>query len=251
VTASEAYRDGNRGWQTGVKSIRVEDLTSHSDLRPWTNDSARPQHCHDKTWTKTHDMEFTVPDPSPASVVRLRVTVRDYAGKESTQDISYPTVGDWHGTFTMQSAGRYFTRADIILKDDGRGNLTGTMEGQQRTDYSWDDGRCYQRTIRPNNFRVSLVGSHTQVQQGSTLKVFIKEIEETKVIEEIWCRGAVPPVRQELGFKMRVWGGEALLGTPSPLGEGELLPDGSRKYTFDLSPTTANVTMRRVRDEAR
>jgi hypothetical protein len=194
-------------------------------------------------------MEFRVPDPSPASVVRLRVTVRDYADNESTQDISYPTEGDWHGTFTMESAGRYFTRADIVLKDDGRGNLTGTMVGRQRTEYSWDNGRCYQRTLQPNDFRISLAGSYTQLQQGSTLKVFIKEIEETKIREEHWCRGnPAPPVRLELGFKMRVWAGEALLGTPSPLGDGELLPDGSRQYTFDLSPTKATVTLRRVRD---
>lgn len=49
VTASEAYADGNQGWQGGVKSIRVQDLTSHSDLPPWTNDNPRQQPCGTKT----------------------------------------------------------------------------------------------------------------------------------------------------------------------------------------------------------
>jgi hypothetical protein len=249
VTASERYEDGGYDWQTGVKSIRVEDLTRHEGLPPWENENPAAQPCKDKTWTKTHEMPFRVPDPAPL-VVRLRVTVRDYHNPAPPQNIEYPTEGDWYGAFTSVSftVGRdlYRTQADIVLNHDGRGNLTGTMTGQQEA-VAYSTGNCSFRTVQPNRFRVALAGAYTE---GRAFKVFIKEIEETRLKSEMRCSSG--GTQYEHTFKMAIWGPEAFLGTPSALGEGEILADGTRRYKFEHEAggagTRSTVTLKPTRN---
>jgi hypothetical protein len=168
VTASERYEDGHQGWQTGVKSIRVEDLTRHEGLPPWQNENPQPQPCNSKTWTKTHEMQFTVPDPAPSSVVRLRVFVKDYQNPEVQQDIEYPTKGDWYGAFgwthICQGGGnRDETRgiSDLTLDHDGRGNLTGTLAGSVPERTMIMPSCSSYRLLAPGTFRAKLLGSYT------------------------------------------------------------------------------------------
>lgn len=167
----------------------------------------------------------------------------------------------WKGTFTQVSftVGRdvYRTRADIVLDHDGKGNLTGTMTGQQvHVDYS--TGGCSFRMVQPNRFRVSLVGSFTErssPKERPSLKVFIRDIEETVLRAEARCDGGRGgPIGPPGGwtFKMGVWTPEQLLGTPSPLGEGEVLPDGTRQYQWRHETggagTAGTVTLHRTRN---
>lgn len=244
IMARAAASDDWNLWQSGVRRIDMNVLPESSNqsfgFQEWP---PHPRTCENMPPTRRLEGVYTVP-PSPPPVVRLRVRAVDHAGHANPYRhiAEYPT-GDWAGTFQMESAGRLFTRADIVLNHDGRGNLTGTMVGQQRIDYTWNGGRCFQRTIRPNRFRVSLVGTYTE---GRAFKVFIKEVEESKLREERGCAGS-GSVQMEFGFKTHIWGAEALLGTPSPLGEGEVRADGTRYYKFEHPPTTATVTLRPAR----
>jgi hypothetical protein len=242
MEASEEYVEGTRtGWQTGIKRIQLRDESRGEDVVPHFEDAGPAKPCGQKMWKQWIEVTYTV-RPNPPPVIRLVATAWDHGGNKDTDVGEFPTA-DWYGTFEMESAGRYRTRAEIKLDRDDRGNLTGTMVGEQWVDYSWNGGKCFQRTIRPNRFRVSLVGAYTE---GRSFKVFIKEIEESRLQEERGCEGSAS-VRMEFSFKTHIWGAEALLGTPSPLGEGQVRADGTRYYKFEHPPTTAAVTLRPAR----
>lgn len=236
ATASD---DWNR-WQSGVRRIDLDVLPDNGSFgfHEWP---ARPLTCEDVPPPRTLDGVHVVPSPAPP-IVRLRARAVDHAGHRSVhvRIAEYPT-GDFYGTFEIETAGRYRTRADIALNHDGRGNLTGTMVGEQRVDARINE--CVFRTIRPNRFRVSLVGAYTE---GRSLTVFIKEIEESKLRELRACPSGSHEI--EWGFKTHIWPPEQLLGTSSPLVEVEVRPDGTRLYKLDHGPTTATVTLRRARD---
>jgi hypothetical protein len=246
IVVTMKARDDANAWQSGIKTVTLVADSEGDALIAGPTYPPAPAGCTGTPPEREVTATYKVP-PNPPPIVRLTATAMDHVGLTDSDIGEFPT-GDFYGTFRSESASRYFTRADIVLNHDGKGNLTGTMIGQQRTDFSWDNGRCFQRTIRPNNFRIALVGSYTEVQKGSTLKVFFKEIEETKILEETWCKGSsAAPNRLELGFKTRVWGTESFLGTPSPLGEGEVLADGTRQYKWEHPDgVTATVTLRRA-----
>jgi hypothetical protein len=252
-------RDETTRWESGIQTI---ELFSDSDGGRRIAVQAYPPHlptCEGQPPPHTLSATYEVP-PDPPLIVRLRAFTKDHTGHESVDTAEFPTIGDWYGTLTMSTftVGRdvFRTRADIVLDQDGQGNLTGTMVGRQMyVDNSV--GSCWYRMVQPNRFRVSLVGSLTERSsptEGPTLKVFIKEIRETTLKAEAGCAGGVGgPIGPPGGwrFKTGVFAPEAFLGTPSPFGEGQVLADGARQYRFVSESagvgTRGTVTLRRVR----
>jgi hypothetical protein len=234
VAADDADR-----WQTGVKTIQL--VADSEGGRFIASENYEP--CSDPKEKRVQSTYEVPPDPPP--IVRLTALAEDHAGHLVQERAEFPT-GDWYGTFTVESANRYSTTADIILNHDGKGNLTGTMVGQLRH-LNVTAGGCTFRMVRPNDFRVSLVGAYTE---GRSLKVFINEIQETALTAEARCQGTGGPIGPPGGwkFKMAVWTAQEFLGTPSPLGEGELLPDGTRQYKVEHPPTRWTVTLHRARN---
>ena len=189
----------------------------------------RRPNCEGMPEARTLVLTYTVPR-NPPPVIRLVAVTEDHVGLSDHDTGEFP-IGDWHGTFRSVTftVGRdvYRTEADIVLNHDGRGNLTGTMVGQQVA-VAYSTGNCSLRTVQPNRFRVALVGAYTE---GRAFKVFIKEVEETKLKSEMRCSSG--GTQYEHTFKIAIWGHEAFLGTPSALGEGEVLADGTRQYKFE------------------
>ncbi|MFM9847355.1 MAG: hypothetical protein ACKVP3_09345 [Hyphomicrobiaceae bacterium] len=249
-----AGRDDTDRWQTGVKTIQ---LVADSEAgRFIVSENYEP--CSEPK-EKRAEATYTVPaDPPP--IVRLTALAEDHAGLMDKDIGEFPT-GDFYGTFTTTtvSAGqdRFRTLADLVLNHDGRGNLTGTMTGQLEY-VAHSTPNCSFRQVQPNRFRVSLVGSLTERSspaEGATLKVFIGEIEETALTAEARCQGtAGGPIGPPSGWKFKnaAWTPEAFLGTPSALGEGEVLADGTREYKFEHMTsdggTRWTVTLRRARN---
>jgi hypothetical protein len=234
-----AARDDATRWETGVKTIQL--VADSEGGRFIASENYEP--CSDPK-EKRVEATYEVPaDPPP--IVRLTALAEDHAGLMDQDTAEFPT-GDFYGTLTVESANRYLTRADIVLNHDGKGNLTGTMVGQLRH-LDVTVGGCTFRMIRPNDFRVSLVGAYTE---GRSLKVFINEIQETALTAEARCQGTGGPIGPPGGwkFKMAVWTPQEFLGTPSPLGEGQVLPDGTRQYEVEHPPTRWTVTLRRARN---
>jgi hypothetical protein len=228
VTATEPPT----GWQAGVRQIQIEDLDRHTNLEPWNNPVPSPRPCGNAGLEWTIERRYEVPADVP--VARLKIKARDYHNPQQELLVEYPT-GDWTGTFMWDSTSthRVTARADIVLNHDGRGNLTGTMAGVHELHAPTSAG-C---PVTPNRFRISLVGSYTEAR---SFKVLIRNIEETKITN------VCAPGQAGLGFK-NIWYPEAFLGTPSPLGDGEILTDGARQYRYGpVGPAreTATVTLR-------
>lgn len=258
VVTMTARDDANR-WQSGIKTVTLVADSDGNRLVAGPTYPPAATGCKATPPVREVRATYTVP-ANPPPVVRLTATAMDHVGLTDSDVGEFPT-GDFYGTFTQVSftVGRdvFRTRADIVLNHDGKGNLTGTMAGQQAyVDHS--TGNCSFRMVQPNRFRVSLVGSFTErssPKEGPTLKVFIGEISETVLRAEARCDGTgVRPIGPPGGwtFKMGIWGPEALLGAPSPLGEGEVLADGTRQYKWvnetGGAGTRGAVTLRRARN---
>ncbi len=254
IRVTMTARDDADRWQTGVKTIQL--VADSEGGRFIASENYEP--CSDPK-EKRVEATYTVPaDPPP--IVRLTALAEDHSDHLVQESAEFPT-GDFYGTFTMVSftVGRdgFRARADIVLNHDGKGNLTGTMVGQhEHVDYS--TGACFHRMVQPNRFRVSLVGFFTERSAPATaptIKVFIREIQETALTAEARCEsGTGGPVGPPGGWKFKtgVFPPEVLLGTPGPLGDGEVLPDGTRQYRLVSETggvgTRWAVTLRRTRN---
>jgi hypothetical protein len=251
MEASEEYGDARRGWQSGIKKIQLRDESLNRDVPPYHVDNGPMRPCAQKPWKQQLEVTYVVP-PNPPPVIRLRATAWDFAGNKDDDVGEFPT-GDWVGTFTYEgvsvAAVKSHASADIVLNHDGQGNLRGTMVGQHQIPAGTSPNGCSWQPGQPNRFRVTLVGSHTE---GRSFKVFIENVvEDTGIKYMLQCSGIPIPVALERAFFPYAWGYKAFLGTPSPLGEGEVLPNGNRQYKFG-SPSGPGpawtVTLRRARN---
>jgi hypothetical protein len=240
--------------QTGVARIRVDvGIGGGLVAAPAEYPPPMPlQECGRQNPVRIYEATYTVPADAPP-VVKLRAYARDFAGNETWEDADFPLQADWYGTFTYpagQPPHQTTTRADLVLNHDGKGNLTGTMVGETRlVDASTAPG-CFSSTVRPHNFRVALTGAYTE---GRSIKVFIGDIQETPMIVNNRCPTYNTNVEaNQLGFKNYIGLGwyaqQPFLGTPSPLGEGEVFPDGTRVYRHSNVTGTMTVTLRRARN---
>lgn len=238
VVTMTARDDANR-WQSGIKTVTLvadsegDRLVAGPTYPPSTGCKATPA-------ARDVRATYTVPaDPPP--VVRLTATAMDHAGLTGADVIEFPT-GDWHGTLEMlnpnEGSQQTRTRAEFVLNHDGKGNLTGAMTGEQELVPSSRSG-CSFKTNQPNRFRMVLVGSHTE--KGSP-KVLINDVQETKLKVGVQCE-ATPPQEYEASIRTYLHI-PYFLGTPSPMGDGELLSDGSRRYRMPDNVTTMNLTVR-------
>ena len=260
IVVTMVARDDANQWQSGIKTVT---LVADSEGDRLIAGPTYPPHsvagCTGTPPVREVRATYIVP-ANPPPVVRLTATAMDHVGLADSDVGEFPT-GDFYGTFTQVSftVGRdvFRTRADIVLNHDGKGNLTGTMTGQnEHVDYS--TGGCSFRMVQPGRFRVGLVGSSTErssPKEGPALKVFIGKIDETALRAEGRCQGSgIKPIGPPGGwtFKVGVWGADVLLGSPSPLGEGEVLADGTRQYKWRHETggvgTAGTVTLHRTRD---
>jgi hypothetical protein len=259
IAVTMTARDDANNWQSGIKTVTLVADSEGDRLVAGPTYVRGPGGCTEAPREREVRATYTVP-ANPPAVVRLTATAMDHVNLTDKDVGEFPT-GDFYGAFkaTTFTVGRdtHRAQAEIVLNHDGRGTLTGTMTGQQEY-VSHSTGNCSFRTVQPNRFRVSLVGSITDRSspaEGPTLKVFIGEVEETALTAEARCDGGGGgPVGPPGGwkFKTSVYPPEAFLGTPSALGEGQVLPDGTREYKFESAAGGAGtrwaVTLRRARN---
>lgn len=242
IVVTMVARDDADRLQTGIESIRlIAESDGGRDVAPTP---VRYGPCSDPR-EKRVVATYEVP-ANPPPIIRLRAVARDHANYEDFDVAEFPT-GDWHGTLIRmggKAPHQTRARADFVLNHDGKGNLTGTMVGQNETVTASTAPGCISSTKQPNRFRVSLVGSYTE---GRALKVFVENVEETGMIVNTKCPNHNTDMKANLGFRSHVWFyQQAFLGTPSPLGEGELLADGTRQYKWEGGASeTLTVTLRR------
>lgn len=167
IVVTLTARDDANQWQSGIKTVT---LVADSEGNQLIAGPTYPPHsvagCTGTPPVREVRATYTVP-ANPPPVVRLTATAMDHVGLTDSDVGEFPT-GDFYGTFTQVSftVGRdvFRTRADIVLNHDGKGNLTGTMTGQQEhVDYS--TGSCSFRMVQPNRFRVSLIGSRNEARR--------------------------------------------------------------------------------------
>jgi hypothetical protein len=248
IVVSMTARDDADRWQTGIKTIQ---LAAESDgARDVAPTPVRYQPCSEPR-EKRVEATYVVP-ANPPPVVRLKATATDHANQTDFDVGEFPT-GDFYGTTTYsggQPPHQHTMRADLVLNHDGRGNLTGTMVGETRwIDASTAPG-CFSSMRRPHRFRVALVGAYTE---GRSIKVFLGDVEESPMVINNRCPtyDTTDEVKQ-MGFRnyLGLWwyAQQPFLGTPSPLGDGEVLADGSRLYKWEGAPQMSiTVTLRRAR----
>ena len=171
VTATEP----ETGWQSGLKRIQIEDVDQHSNLQLWNNDAPMPRPCGNAGLTKTIEATAEVPE---RPVWRLGVTSFDYLNNRVVEEVEYPT-GDWYGrlewsfhqredTSIPSNANRSETKfnghADLAVRRDGRGRLTGTLVGSQKVDTFWwgyphGSGEVCRGSAPPAPVRANVEGS--------------------------------------------------------------------------------------------
>jgi hypothetical protein len=254
IRVTMTARDDTSDWQTGIRTIQ---LLADSEGNRIVNEMAYPPHlptCEGQPPPRTLEAVYTVP-PSPPPIVRLRARTRDHTGRtehEVVATAAFPT-GDWYGTLTYsggQPPHQHTARADLVLNHDGRGNLTGTMVGETR----WIDAStvpgCFTSMRRPHRFRVALTGAYTE---GRSIKVFVGDIEDSPMVLNNRCPTYnITDEVKHLGFRNYLglgWSAQQpFLGTPSPLGDGEVLADGSRSYRWEATSMVMTVSLRAARN---
>ncbi|HJQ60456.1 MAG TPA: hypothetical protein VJ890_26360 [Vineibacter sp.] len=250
ITVTMVARDHADRMQTGIRSIQllarslgVDERVGGATYPPRTDCQGMPEE-------RRLVLTYTVPsDPPP--IVRLVAVTEDFVNL-SDHDIGEFPTGDWHGTFTYVgvsvAAVKSRASADIALHHDGKGNLRGMMAGQQEI-LAGSSNTCSWQPGRPHRFRVSLVGVFTE---GRSFKVSVEDvIDDTGIKYELNCSGVSIPVALDRAFHPYVWAYKALLGAPSPLGDGEVTADGVRQYRFgsEAGPGPAwTVTLRPSRN---
>jgi hypothetical protein len=244
ITVTMVARDDANRAQSGIHRIQLVARTAGGDEGVGSQDYplVRRPNCEGMPEARTLVLSYTVPR-NPPPIVRLVAVTEDHVGLSDHDHAEFPT-GDWYGTFTMRNptegSQQTHARADIALNHDGKGNLAGTMVGEQELIAS-RRGNCSFKTNQPNRFRMTLVGSYTE---GHAPKVLIQDVEETKLKVGVLC-DATPPQQYEDSIRTYVHI-PYFLGTPSPMGEGELLADGSRQYKWDAGTAIWTVALRRA-----
>ena len=155
IIASERYADGHKSWPTGVRSIQ---LTSNDGMIDSKDYGVPPQPCA----RQTLETSYTVPS-NPPEIIHLHVIAVDGAGNRHVEDGDFPTTGDYFGTVQFKSQQavptgmQYFTGSmDIVLKLDGKGNLTGSLSGTQSEKLTQPS--CPSDTITPGRVTAKLNG---------------------------------------------------------------------------------------------
>jgi hypothetical protein len=140
-----------------------------------------------------------------------------------------PTLGDLHGTFNWWARQRvpsgmqsWDGRADVLLSDDGKGGLTGTLKGTQLQ--TLELSKCHAET----HGTISAELKGTLTEQRITLSVLNGKADwpASTACREGGTAGTGAPVLKWPRFD-EVFGG--------------LTPDGTGNYTFDREGTNTST----------
>jgi hypothetical protein len=162
ITAKVVAHDDINRWQSGIKTIDLNvdggGSFGFGDYPPPPPPCERPPPAH--TLEGVHTVRT-----NPPPVVRLRAQAKDYAGNETEVWADFPT-GDWAGSLKFSSESvvlgvktTFNDHMDIVLNDDGRGNLEGTLVGNRT--FKQNEPSCPWEITVPNKLRGKLVGSYT------------------------------------------------------------------------------------------
>jgi hypothetical protein len=174
-TIKVTVTEPDTGWQSGIKRIQIEDVDQHSNLQLWNNDAPTPRPCGNAGLTKTIEGTGEVPE---RPVWRLRVTAFDYLNNRVVKMVEYPT-GDWYGRLEWRfhqredtsvppnqnrSETKFNGHADLAVRHDGRGRLTGTLLGSQKVETLWwgyphGNGEVCRGSAPPAPVRANVEGS--------------------------------------------------------------------------------------------
>jgi hypothetical protein len=133
ATASERHADGHRSYPSGVKSLQLIANGTVMDSKDY---GMKPPPCEVRPFEPPP--VYTVPK-NPPEIVQLLVYAEDATGHGTSKEADFPTRGDWYGRLDWSvhqvvPTGRqeWFGHADLMLDDDGRGGLTGTLSGTEK-----------------------------------------------------------------------------------------------------------------------
>jgi len=216
IEASEEYRDTRWGWQSGIKKIQLRDESLNRDVVPHYEDTGPMRPCAEKPWKQWLEVTYTVP-PNPPPVIRLRATAWDFAGNKD-EDVGVFPTGDWYGTLewsfegttegTPTSVGgnsKRTGRADLVLKQNRRGTVEGTLLGSQTMENLWAYSDMHQycrfRTRGPNEVSAKLEGAYEETRghpmfQPSEIVANVEEV----LVDSRECTS--PPSRSDMSMEL-------------------------------------------------
>ncbi len=227
IKANEVRR--GQSWQSGVMDIQLtanNELVTSKDYLQY-----RGKSCDAKSWEKTLDVTYTVPS-NPPPIINFCAITDDFAGNQNFLCGEFLTRGDWYGTLDWSAWNQVFSgrqywygHADLVLDDDGRGGLTGTLVGTESQRLATS---CPSYTITPGPVRARLTGTHT----GQRITINVPDIERTPA-QVTPCPWGPPEVGSVLIFKSALE--EVFHG---------LAPTSSGAYQSDRELTIATATAR-------
>jgi hypothetical protein len=170
IKASERYADGHKSWPTGVYVIQLIS----EDKDPQSKEYGRvPQGRGDVCIPRTEQMTYTVPSPPPL-LVTLIVLAEDRAGNPPEAKVLRFPTGDWAGRLEgsihqllRNGPQDWNVRADLALKNDGRGGLTGALMGTQTQTLGLHD--CH--AVTTDKIQATLEGAFTHNAKGMSVTV--------------------------------------------------------------------------------
>jgi len=180
ITVTMVARDDADRLQTGIESVR---LTAESDGgRDVAPTPVRYGPCSDPR-EKRVVATYVVPD-NPPPIVRLRACTWDHTNNQDCDVAEFPTAGDWYGRLTWKARqtsgggfGDFWGEIDLILNDDGKGNLEGRLTGTQRQFIS---APCSSHTVTPGQLSARLTGSYTA--SAKTMSIFLVDPQSTLAV---------------------------------------------------------------------
>jgi hypothetical protein len=214
-------------FSTGIK--RVEFSGTNSKVREWVSPDKTPKACDKTRFIKGFEFAYVVPG-NPPPVVEILVRAEDYAGHVGWESWDFPTQGaTWTGSMHASleqhvQAGRQESEAEgkVLLTEDGEGNVTGLIDGQQIQTLDLD--YCPSATHSPGRIHAEVSGT----RKGDVLSLELGAVDFTKP-------GVTPCPQGGLPFVM----GSLIDPLYPPLGKAlsEITKGGDGKWRADAEGT--------------
>ena len=177
-------------WQTGVKVLRlrandVEVATAAGPRVPPACDESKRQLT--LQLDEQNERVYKVP-ANPDPIIKLCALAEDYATPPNVSLLECATyttgagnnVRKWTGSIDWTIDGvtvRHSERLSVTLADDGEGNLTGTMTGDDPF-VTMPGVPCAMTMVRPGKISVKLAGRYTPARNVMSLRMTERNYEQ-------------------------------------------------------------------------